>query len=685
MALLGLYYALSQTPIYRATAWMQLDPKPVRTVSELNEVYDPGYNTYQYYVTQSLILTSRKLAVRLIERMNLVAVAEFSESAPPLLYSLQSSLAVLPFISAPPPPEKPSDEDRFEHVLTRVRSAISVELAPESTLFRVNFDSQNPQLAAEAANALADLYIEELLEARLEIYRKATDWLTEKLGNITGSLKSSEDKLQEFRNEANVVNVGGARGLLEEELRDLSSRLREAQRDSTQLESTYREIRRAGNDPEALTQVSALLLDPVINEVTERYLTAKNQLDTLEKRYGTRHPTMAEARANMDNARQSYLAQLQIKARSIESQYNIARRNQQQLESQVAGVRNRLKDLDSKQFELGQLQREVTSNQQLYDLFLSRFKETQSNSSSAEVNARIADPAYPPRQKFKPEHAKITIVAGFLGAILAVLIMLLRELLNTRIETADELEHITHYPVIGVVPIISPAKKLARSAHYLADDAKTPFAESIRSIRTAISLSGQGDNMRCIVITSTEPTEGKTTMSASLATVMASHQPTLLIDTDMRRSRIGSQFGLKSRRDRLGLSEVLNAQCSIEDAMIVDDKTGVHVLPAGAVPANPALLLDSQAFHDLVSQARDQYRYVVIDTPPLAASSDALHIAPHADAFVLVARSQKTHKRALQSSLRQLAMVKAPVFGMILNGLSYKRGGAYYGYYGYRY
>lgn len=686
-ALLGLYFALSQTPIYRATAWMQLDPKPVKAVSELNEVYDPGYDSYQYYVTQSLILTSRKLAVRLVERMDLLEVEEFNHQGAAPLYSIHTSLAALPFVAAPPPPPEATDEEVFERVLKRTRKAISVELAPGSTLFKVNFDSEDPQLAADAANALADLYIEELLEARLEIYRKATSWLTEKLGNISGSLKSSENKLQDFRDQADVVNVGGARGLLEEELRDLSSRLREAQRETTQLESTYREIRRAGGDAQALTQVSALLLDPVINEVTERYLTAKNQLDTLEKRYGKRHPKMSEARATMENARRSYLAQLQIKARSIESQYNIAKRNQQQLESQVARVRSRLKNLDGKQFELNQLQREVTSNQQLYDLFLSRFKETQSSSSSTEINARIADPAFPPRSKFKPEIKKIMVIAGAVGLILALLIILLRELLNTRVETVDELEHITHQPVIGVVPAVTPARKLDRSAHYLAEDAKSPFAESVRSIKTAISLSGQDEAMRCLVITSTEPSEGKTTLSASLAAAMASNHPTLLIDTDMRRSRIASQFGLKRRRDRKGLSQVLSAQCSLDEALIADEKTGVRVLPAGAVPANPALLLDSRAFRELIAYARKHYRYVIIDTPPLAASSDALHLAPHADAFILVSRSQKTHKRALQNSLRQLAMVKAPLFGVILNGMSYKRSGAYYGYgyYGYRY
>lgn len=664
---------------------MQLDPKPVKTISELNEVYDPGYDSYQYYVTQSLILTSRKLAARLIERMQLDQVDEFSVSGPQPIYRLRSALGALPLLSPPPPPKEVTESELFERVLSRTRSAISVELAPGSTLFKVNFDSQDPQLAADAANALADLYIEELLDARLDIYRKATTWLTEKLGNISSSLKASESDLQDFRDQADVVNVGGTRGLLEEELRDFSGRLREAQRESTRLESTYREIRRAGNDTDALTRISALLLDPVINEVTERYLAAKNNLDTLEKRYGTRHPKMAEARANFENLEQSYLAQLQIKARSIESQYNIARRNQEQLERQVTRVRGRLKDLDSKQFELSQLQREVSSNQQLYDLFLSRFKETQSNSSSAEVNARIADPAYPPRHKFKPEIKKIMMIAGVLGLILAVSIALLRELLNTRVDTVEELERISHHPVVGVVPAINPAKKLDRSAHYLADDAKSPFAESIRSIKTAISLNGIDNEMRRIVITSTEPAEGKTTLSASLAAAFASGQPTLLIDTDMRRSRITSQFGIKRRKDLHGLSEVLNGQCELKDALILDDKTGVHVLPAGPTPANPALLLDSAAFGQLMEYAQSHFKYVIIDTPPLAASSDALHLAGHADAFILIARSQRTHKRMLQSSLRQLTMVKAPLFGVILNGMTHKNSGTYYGYYGYRY
>ena len=685
--LLGLYYALGQTPIYRATAWLQLDPKPVKAMSDINEVYDPGYGSYQYYVTQSLILTSRKLAVRLVERAQLDTVEEFTKSGPDTAYRMQVLLAHLPFIDEPPPPEEPTSDEVFNRVLSRVQKAISVELAPSSTLFKVNFDSADPKLAADAANTLADLYIEELLEARLDIYRKATSWLTEKLGNISGSLKSAESDLQVFRNEADLVNVGGSRGLLDEEMRDLSQRQREAQRNTTTLESTYREIRSAGNDPDALTRVSALLLDPVINELTERYLTAQNGLDTLEKRYGKRHPKMAEAQANMENVRQSYLAQLQIKARSIESQYNIAKRNQQQLENQIQSVRSRIKKLDGRQFELGQLQREVSSNQQLYDLFLSRFKEIQNSSSSAETNARIADPAFAPRQKFKPEIKKMLVIASAVGLMIALLIMVLRELLNTRIETVDELERISTSPVIGVIPAISPAKKLDRAALYLASDAKSPFAESIRSIKTAISLGSHGDQMRCIVVTSTEPGEGKTTLSSALATAIATNTSTLLIDTDMRRSRIAAQFGLSKRQVKNGLSQVLTQQCTLDEALIKDEKTSVTILPAGPIPANPALLLDSDAFRDLLAHARETYRYIIIDTPPLAASSDALHLAPHADAFVVVARSQKTHKRTLHNALRQLSVVQAPVLGLVLNGISFKRGGAYYGYgyYGYGY
>lgn len=684
-ALIGLYLALSQTPIFRATAWLQLDPKPVNTVSEINEVYDPGYGSYQYYVTQSLILKSRKLAIRLIDRLELENVEEFSERGPNLAYTLKTWLGMLPFMPPPPPLDAETSDAIRERVLARVQEAISVELATSSTLFQVHFDSRDPKLAADAANALADLYIEELLEARLEIYRKATTWLTEKLGTISGSLRDAEGQLQSFRDSADIVNVGGSRGLLEEELRDLSERLREAQRETTSLESTFREIRNAGDDPDALTRISALLLDPVVNDVTERFLTEQNRLQTLEKRYGARHPSMAEARASLETARQSYLAQLQIKARSIESQYNIARRNQQQLANQVASVRQRLKELDRKQFEIGQLQREVTSNQQLYDLFLSRFKEVQNNSSSAEVNARIADPAYPPTKKHKPETAKIALIAGGFGLIFTVLAVLLKELLNTRIETVEDLEAFGHHPVVGVVPAIQPAKKLDKAAHYFAADAKTPFAESVRSLKTAVALGGFGGKLQCIVVTSTEPGEGKTTLSSALAAAFATNDRTLIIDTDMRRSRISEQFGHKRNRDRQGLTHVLNQMCSFEDAVVHDEVSGVDILPAGAVPANPAMLLDSDGFVQLLDKARAEYRYVVIDTPPLGASSDVLHLSSHADAFLLVARSHRTHKSALQSALRQLNVVKAPVLGFVLNSISLKRGGSYYGYYGYRY
>lgn len=683
-ALAALYYTLSQTPLYRATAWLQVDPGPIKAVSEFDEVYNPGYGSAQYYVTQSLLLTSRKLTERLVERLDMINRDEFAAIEPGPLRRLHSSLAMLPFIPPPPPREALSDAEHHEIVLDRVSKAISVELATASTMFMVHFKSEDPVFAANAANALADLYIEELLQARLDIYQKATSWLTEKLGNVAGDLKSAEAELQAFREDANLINVGGSRGLSEDELIDLSKRLRESQRETTRLQSLYTELQQAGQQPAALASISSLLNDPVITEATDNYLAALNQVRAMEERYGRRHPQMASAQASLQTAERSYLTQLNIKKQSIESELNIARRSEQQLARQVAQVRGKLQQLDRKQFELSRLEREVTSNQQLYDLFLSKFKETQTDSSNSAINARIADPAYAPRKSFEPNIRKVVILAFALGGVVALAIVLLREVLNTRLETPEDLEDVApNVPLIGSIPVIRKKAALAAAGHFIANDPKSPFAESIRSIKTAIVLTSHGEKLKCIAITSTNPAEGKTTISAGLASSLAASERVLIVDTDMRRSKLSAQF--KQRKGRQGLSAVLAGQADVDEVLVHDEVTGVDFIPAGAAPANPALLLDSKAFADLMRAMRERYRYIIIDTPPLGASSDALHLVPSCDAFILVARAEQTQKQGFKNSIKQLSVVNASVFGKILNGANFGRSAKYYGYYGYRY
>lgn len=681
-ALLALYWALAQDPRYKATALLQLDPKPSQAIGRSEELYDPGYESLQYYGTQLAILESRKLAENLVERLDLTTNVEFGGAPERTAGLLARLLSLLPGMPDAPIAEPIALDERRELAIQNVLDAAEAELAPSTTLFRVSFRSEDPDLAATGANALADLYIEELLQSRLDVYAKATLWLTEKLSGVETELSSAESQLQEFRDDRSIVKIGDNRRLLEEDLSAMTERLRDASQTRTDLQNSYREVLRLTDSGTNLAEARPFLRDEVIQDTANNLRTANANLREIEQRYGSRHPSYLSAKVRVDSLTAEYKELLASQARSLKSRLDIAAQSENQLRAQVRTAENRLRELDQAEFQLSMLERNVSSNRQLYDLFLSRFKETESRATFNEANARIADPAVTPQEPFSPNKLRYLLIGAVIGAILAVLVITLRELLRARIETADDIESITLLPLLGIVPLVRGGKLKKAVATYLHGDPKSAFADSVRSIKTAIAI-GAGSNraVQVLALSSTEPGEGKTTITASLGCVLAAHAKVLLIDCDMRRPRLHRQFAIDRQRSQ-GIADVLQDTATVESVLQRDPASGLDLIPAGTPPANPALLLDSQRLRELLRWARDNYEYVLIDNPPLLATSDALHMADAVDQFIILTRAERTHRKAFAGALKRLEMAKAPCLGVIMNGATMARS-RYQGYYYY--
>ncbi|MGJ8668415.1 MAG: GumC family protein [Oceanococcus sp.] len=690
-ALIGMYAALAQPPIYRADTLLQLDPKPMRTIGKSEDFYDPGYDSFKYYGTQLTILESRKLAKALTERLDLVNVEEFGGTGFREARLREKLLSFLPGMPDAPPPVSIDDGARLESTIEKVRKASSSRLAPNTTLFLVSFVSLDPKLAATAANTLADLYIEELLQSRLDIYAKANLWLVGKLGDVESQMGGAESALQTFRDTNNLLNVGGNRSLVESEQVKITAELRTATRERRQIENAHQEILSITSGGKNPADARPLLSDDVIRGAWQSLASADAILSTLEKRYGTRHPEYVSAAARKAALEQEYLSQLENKARSIKSKLDIARRTEANLIAEKARSESRLRDLDKSEFKLNMLERDVKTNQQLYDLFLARFQQSESNSSFSEANARIADPAVPPRRPFAPSAKQYAFLGGLLGIVLALFITVLRELLRSKIETPDDLESITRLPLLGILPR-SKSKLLEKSViDLLRNDARAPFADAVRSLKTAVLLGGkfkpEANQAAVVAITSTEPGEGKTTLTAALASVFADTSRVLIIDGDMRRPKMARQFKIKNS-SHAGLAEMLQGKAEINTVVQQYNEENLFFVTAGTPPANPALLIDSPMFSNALNQWRNSYDYIFIDTPPLLAASDALHLADRVDTFILLARSEVTHKKGLIGAIKRLDAAAANCMGVVLNDASTSRAGYSGNYYyttGYRY
>ncbi|TXH03211.1 MAG: polysaccharide biosynthesis tyrosine autokinase [Nevskiaceae bacterium] len=686
--LLAGLWVFATSPIYRATVTLQIENRSNRPVQEVRDVYDPGYGSFEYVGTQYGVLEARELARRVVRKLNLINNPDFDlKDADGPLQALSNInwQSFLPFLPASDEPKKTAAEieaQKIEKAVDVFSERLTVEPTFGTNLVKVHYDAKKPELAAQVANTLAEVFIESNLESRLAMTRTTTNWLNERLDSIRQELNKSEQALQDFRDKEQLVNVGGARGLVEQEATDNAQRLRDAQRKKTELSSAYAKVKQAGNDFSQLENISVLLDGAAVQTARARVLEETQKLKALESRYGPKHPQMAAARASLDSATASYHNQLLIAAQGVKTGYEVAAETERQLSMQDAGVRNQIRGLDRKQAQLDALQRDVETNRDLYNLFLTRFKETETAGNYQEVVARVIDPAVPPEKPFKPQKKKIFLWALLIGFALGVLMALLRHLLSDTIASAEDMELITGLQVFAALPEF---KKAQRSAMHMVDEPKDGFSEGLRSVRTGLLLADLSQKRKRIAVTSSAPQEGKTTISCNLAMVMGQTERVLLIDCDLRKASVAKSLALPEKA--LGLTEYLAGTASLDQCLHRFEEGKIDVLPVGQIPPNPGEVLASQKFHMLIESLAAQYDRVIFDSAPCQAVSDTLLLVQHVDAVLFAVKAERTTRSLVKNTVRQLRYARAPLTGAIINAVDMKRHAKRYGgyYYDYRY
>lgn len=683
VVLLAGLWIFASTPIYEAVVTLQIENRSNRPVQEVQSTYDPGYGTYEYVGTEYGVLQAKELARRVIKKLNLLENEDFGVKNSDSLLDVDW-LSWLPFL------EKTEKTDvavqnalLLERGVDTFEENLTIEPLYGTKLVKVHYESKSPELSAKVANALAEVFIESNLESRLAITRTTSSWLNERLESIRQELNKSEEALQAFRDKEQLVSVGGgSRGLVEQQVTENTQRLQDAARRKTELASAYRKVQEANGDPAKLENINVLQLNKLVQDARSQVLAETQKLKSLASRYGPKHPMMATAKAALDSAVTSYHSQLLIAAQGVKTDYEVAADTERQLNIQDEGVRNQVRGLDRKQAQLDSLQRDVSTNRDLYNLFLTRFKETETAGNYQELVARVIDPAVVPEKPAKPRKKKILLWASLIGLALGVLSALLRHLLSDKLVAADEMELLTGLQVLSTLPQFEDS---TNGAMQFVAEPKTGFSEGIRSMRTGILLSDLTLKRKRVVVTSSVPKEGKTLISCNLAMSLGQSEKVLLIDCDLRRPSVARALGMPDKLP--GLTEYLSGAASLDQCIHHLDVGKIDVLPLGTVPPNPGEVLASQKFHLLIESFSTQYDRIIFDSAPCQAVSDTLLLAQHVDAVIFVARADSTTRNLIRNSVRQLRYARAPLVGAIINAVDMKKHSKRYGnyYYDYRY
>jgi capsular exopolysaccharide synthesis family protein len=678
VAILTSLVVSSMRPVYRAATTLLIEQGKSKVVS-IEEVYSQGMIQREYYQTQVEILKSDELARKVIQKLKLVTHPDYDpRQATPGWFARLTSFGTSR------EEDVRTDDEVLKAVVAHFKADLQVQLVRNSQLASISFSSYDRELAAKVPNALAETYIENDLEARMAMTQKASEWLRERMGELRTKVDASEKALQDFRDREHIVDVKGlAMSGASRQLEELTKSLVDSRARVAEAESAYSLVQQiqAGKSKATYDTIPAVLRNPLVQRMKEQEADAEKRLTDAAKRYGPEHPKMIQARAELDAAKESTRRQEEAVVAGIAKEYEVAKANQAAVERALAQSKADIQGLNRKEFQLGILDRDAQQNRNLYEMFVNRLKETSAAGDLQSTIARVVDPATVPAGPYAPNKRQIITVATVTTLILAAMLALLLDRLSNTINSTTDVETRLGMPVLGVLQKIKGFIKKKGFISELAffTDSQSTFSEAVRTVRTSILMSALDDPHKVVVITSSVPEEGKTTLSFNLACALGQVKKILLVDGDLRRPKIGKLVGRDMRSP--GLADLVAGQAQVSQCVFFDERAGIHILPSGTVPPNPLELLSSRRFSEVISKLKEAFDVVIVDSAPLQLVSDAQVLSQFATSVIYVVRADATPYQVAQNGLKKLRRVNAPLLGVVLNQLDLEKAEKYYGEY----
>ena len=674
-------YTFTAIPIYEARVQILIEKENANVVT-FKEAFEQNQLTDDYYQTQYKILQSRALARRTMDALKLWDHVQFNPKP-------SNSLTLGKIVGAPvglatawlssartAEPPLPDETKTQSSTIDRFLNDLTVSPVRNSRLVDVKFDSPDPALSANVANALARAYIEQNLEFKFLSSKEASDWLGERLAEQRKQVEASEQAVQRYREQTDAVSLEEKQNIVVQKLSDLNSAVTRAKTERIQKEAAYNQIRTLQNDRAALDTFPAILSNGFIQQQKGELADLQRQQAQLSDKLGPNHPDMIKLASAIRAAESKIQGEIAKVVQAMRNDYQQSLAQEQSLTNALDQQKNDALALNRKGIEYGVLARDAASNRQIFESLMQRTKETGISGELKTSNIRVVDAAETPRRPVVPNTQTNLLLALSGGVTLAVGLAFFFEYLDNRIKSPDEIKQHLGLPFFGMVPALFD-KNL--DSLLISNGVPNNFSESFRALRTNLLFSSVDEGGRSIVITSTGPGEGKTAVATNLAEALAqAGERVLLVDADMRKPRVHTVFG---RPQEPGLSNVLVGNAKASEAVQPATVSGLWVMPSGAHPPNPAELLGSKRFKDFMASLQQHFDWVIIDTPPVMAVTDASIVAHLATGVLFVVGSEMTSRHAARRALEQLEHARGRFVGAVLNKVDLKHNAYYYSQY----
>jgi succinoglycan biosynthesis transport protein ExoP len=652
----------TETPIYQATVQILIERQTPNYLNQPGGSAQYGYFGEEFYQTQYKLLQSQALAKKVVEKLNLRDNPRYA----PLFRNL------------PPNADEAIKKRAEESLISAVASGVQVNPVRQSSLVNVSFSDPDPKFAATLVNTLAQSYIEQSLDLRFAASREAAVWLRKKLIEGRKNLEESEAKLNQYKRDHNIVAPDDKESITAQKLEQLNKDLIAAQTRRMEAETRFNEV----NQGKPISQV---LDNPLIQTLKGQEAKLIAEQSELSHKFGPEHPRMIQLAKELAATGGKIAAEKSQVVQAIKNEYYMAKEQEENLRKALDAQKAATQDLSDRNIKYRVLLRDVETNRALYQNMLQSLKTTVITESTPATNIRIVYPATVPSSPISPRKTRNLMTGALLGLFFGFGLALGVESFDTTLKTPEEMEEWLEIPNVALIPHMefasgNPVKE--EFPELIMHHGQQPLAsESYLGLRTSILFSSPGQAPRTLLVTSSLPLEGKSLTSSNLATAMAKAEPeVLLVDADLRRPALHKVFHLPAEP---GLTNFLVGE--LDDIPVLETVVpNLFLVPAGKIPPHPSELLGSDRMRKFFDLAKDRFKRIIMDSPPLMSVTDAAILATLVEGVLLVVKAEAVPRKAAMEARDQLLEVNAPLLGTIFNNFQVQKAGYNYNYY-YRY
>jgi succinoglycan biosynthesis transport protein ExoP len=646
-------FTFTRVPLYQSTASVQIFRRD-QVVMQVQSVVDNDVRSAEDLNTQVKVLESFAIVQKVTDRLAGDDLKQF-------LAPYKKNNEAGPLDAA--------------GIIFQNRKIVPVRL---SLLLQVQYPHPDPKVAAKIANLFVDEYINYNSRLRIEDSMKAVEDLKERAEQQKKKVEEMAVSLQAYREKNKLVSLDQRKDIVTEKLKALNTYVTQTTSKLNEAEIRWRQVQERKGDPAQLLDLPFIASSSLITQMIQQVAAQKIAISQMREHYRAKHPKMIEAVNSLAQTETELNRAIASTAATIEADFQTTKRNDTEARANLARQEAESFELDRYAVEYSNLERDLTINEHVLNNILSRMRETSLSSTIETQSARVVDRATPAGKPISP-NIQLNLALGLLGGLaLGTAFAFFVAYIDDRVKSALDIEGVIGLPLIGIIPEIRQLEQPER-AQIVINNADRIVAEAFLTLHSSLCLKDQSKQARSILVTSTIPGEGKSFLTTNIALTFASHgEKVIVIDCDLRKPNIHKSFKLENLQ---GVIDVCAGTKSIDDVIVKGVHPNLDVMVAGGRAKTPTQMLNSRNFALMLSDLRKRYDRIFIDTPPLAAVSDALIILPLVEGSLFSIYFNRVRRKAAQFSAHRLLDANVPCFGAVLNGLNLAISGYYYAQY----